>query len=173
MSDELESVVENTRKSTTVIVTPDQASDPDGYKAYVARLRNVRKPFGAFQQKLAYPPRAGYYRYWFNDEPGRVSQAKDAGYNHVKDKGTGEIVKRVVGTKKEGGALFGYLMEIPQELWNEDHAATHRRTDEIESAVRKSKVLLPDGASQEEDQGSFYVPRGGSSVKDGIGSRRN
>jgi len=157
---------------TAASILPDQASDPDGYKAYVARLRNNRKPFGSFQQKLAYPARPGYYRYWFNDEPGRIVQARDAGYEHVKDPATREIVKRVVGTRKEGGALFGFLMEIPQELWDEDHAATHRRTDEIESAIRKSKVLLDDKANPNEDQGSFYVPRGGSSVKDGVGGRK-
>ena len=31
----------------------------------------VRKPFGTFDQKLAYPSREGFHRHWFNDEPGR------------------------------------------------------------------------------------------------------
>lgn len=172
MADTTAQELKNARTSTTQVAAPDFASDPDGYRAYVARLRNQRKSFGAFQQKLAYPARPGYYRYWFNDEPGRIAQATDAGYSFVKDPQTGQNVARAVGTRKEGGALMAYLMELPIELWEEDHAKVHRRTDEIETAVRKSKVLLSDNDSPGEDEGNFYVPRGGSSVRDGIGSRR-
>lgn len=165
----------DTAKSTTVVNAPDATNDPEGYKAYVARLRNQRKAFGAFQQKLAYPPRAGYYRYWFNDEPGRVSEATDAGYAHVKDPQTGQMVSRAVGTRREGGVLLAYLMEIPTELWEEDRArSVLRRTDELEAAVKKSKVLLGEGDTvRAEDESAFYVPRGGSSVRDTIGSRRS
>lgn len=163
-----------TKRGSTIIDAPDADKDPDGYRAYVARIRNQRKAFGAFQQKLAYPARSGYYRYWFNDEPGRILEATDAGYAHVKDRTTGQNVSRAVGTRKEGGVLMAYLMEIPTELWEEDRARTVlRRTDEIEAAVRKSKVILGQSDSiRSDDESAFYVPRGGSSVKDTIGSRR-
>ena len=68
--------------------------------------------------------------------------------------------------------MMAFLMELPMELWEEDHAKVHRRTDEIETAVRKSKVLLSENDSASEDAGSFYVPRGGSSVKDGLVNKR-
>lgn len=151
---------------------PDFAADSEAYKAYVARLKDRRKPFGAFQQKLAYPARPGYYRYWFNDEPGRINEARDAGYEHVKDPHDKQHVKRVVGTRKEGGALWAYLMEIPTEIWELDLAANNKRTDDIERAIRQSKVIVNSGADPKEDAGGFYVPGGGSTVEGGIGSRR-
>lgn len=152
-------------------VTPDREKDPDGYRAYVASLRGgSRKPFAGFKQKLAYPERPGYFRYWFNDEPGRILQARDAGYEHVKNPATGEHEKRVVGTRKEGGALLAYLMEIPTEIWEEDQALNRRPTNETEAAIKRSRVLAttPDKT----DEGNFYVPGGGSKVEQGVGRKR-
>lgn len=154
-----------------VPVTPDAAADPEAYRAYVARLRDTRKPFAGFVQKLAYPPRPGYYRYWFNDEPGRISQARDSGYEHVKN-AAGEHEKRVVGTQKSGGALWAYLMEIPTEIWEDDQKLTHRRTDDMESAIKRSRVIAQSKAEATEDEGSFYVPGGGSKIEQGPGRRR-
>ena len=154
------------------LVAPDFASDPKGYKAYVARLREKRQPFAGFTQKLAYPPRPGYYRYWFNDEPGRILQARDAGYEHVKNPATGEHEKRVVGVRKEGGALVAYLMEIPTEIWEEDQALTRRRTDETEQAIKKSRVIANKADATQADEGAFYVPGGGSKVESGTGRKR-
>lgn len=154
------------------LVTPDFAGDRKSYDDYVARLRKKRQPFAGFTQKLAYPPRPGYYRYWFNDEPGRILQASDAGYEHVKNPATGEHEKRVVGVRKEGGALFAYLMEIPTEIWEEDQRLTHRRTDETEQAIKKSRVIANKADATTADEGSFYVPGGGSKVESGPGRKR-
>lgn len=160
------------RRARAMTVTPDRASDPEGYKAYVARLRDQRKPFAGFTQKLAYPPRAGYYRYWFNDEPGRIVQARDAGYEHVKNPQSKQPEKRVVGVRKEGGALFAYLMEIPTEIWEDDQKLTRRRTDDMEQAIRQSRVIAQSDQSAKEDEGNFYVPGGGSKVEGGQGRKR-
>lgn len=158
------------QKVERTLVAPDAASDPKSYAAYVAALRAKRQPFGAFQQKLAYPPREGYHRHWFNDDPNRVAEARDAGYEHVKDQ-DGQHIKRVVGTRREGGALWGYLMEIPTVLWEEDMAAQNKRTDDIEGAIRRSKVMSRSEEDAKEDEGGFYVPRGGSKVQAGQGRR--
>lgn len=160
-------------EKTKAIVAPDHASDPEGYAAYVAALNAKRVPFGSFQQKLAYPKREGYYRYWFNDEPGRVQQATDAGYTHVKDQSTGAQVKRVVGKSDAGGALYAYLMEIPTVIWEEDMQAQRRQTDETEAAIKRSKAIVANAKEAAEDQGAFYVPGGGSKVESGIGRRRS
>jgi hypothetical protein len=81
-----------------------------------------RKPFGSQRRKLEYPERPGYHRHWFNDDPNRVNQARDAGYEHVLNE-KGEPEYYVVGSAKGGGPLRAYLMEIPLLWFNEDMAA--------------------------------------------------
>lgn len=114
--------------------------------------RRVRRPFGSHSQKLAYPQRPGYHRHWFNDTPGRIDQATEGGYTHVKDDRTGENVRRPVGTAAVGGVLFAYLMEIPQEWYDEDMAAEQEVVARSEDAIKGGKVL----DSQGESQGNFY-----------------
>ena len=76
--------------------------------------RDTRKPFGAMEQKLYWPKRPGYHRHWFNDTPGRIDAALQAGYAHVTGRDE-KPVCRVVGKREGGGGLMGYLMEIPEE----------------------------------------------------------
>ena len=83
----------------------------------------VRKPFGAQEQKLQYANRPGYHRHWFNDEPGRIMRAEEAGYEQVHDTRTNKPVCTVVGISRGGGPLTAFLMEIPQQWYDEDMAA--------------------------------------------------
>jgi hypothetical protein len=91
--------------------------------------RAARRPFGSMQQKLAYADRPGYHRHWFNDAKNRINDALGAGYEHVKDK-EGKNVSHVVGTTEQGGPLTAFLMEIPQEWYDEDMAAQKAERDE-------------------------------------------
>lgn len=150
-------------------VTPDLGTKE--YDEYVARIRDKRKPFGDFIQKLARKPRPGYYRVWINDEPGRIQQAKNAGYVHVLDEATGRIEVLNINPHIPGAAQLGYLMEIPQEIWELDQIMKHKRADQIEAAIRKSKVIAASSSDASEDAGGFYVPGGGSKV-DNIGKGR-
>jgi hypothetical protein len=88
----------------------------------------------------------------------------------VKNPATGEHEKRVVGTRKEGGALLAYLMEIPTVIWEEDQALNRRPTNETEAAIKRSRVLATTPDSK--DEASFYVPGGGSKVEQGTGRKR-
>lgn len=106
--------------------------------------REARKPFGSHVQKLAYEPRANFHRHWFNDEPGRVEGALAAGYTHVEDK-EGRKVQRVVGINPAGGPMLGFLMEIPEEWYQEDMAAQQARVDETDSAIRGGAVAGSPG----------------------------
>jgi hypothetical protein len=121
----------------------------NGFKRPVTR--DKRKPFGSRQQKLAYEERPGYHRHWFNDTPGRVEQALEAGYTYVQDK-DGKKVSRVVGVAEGGGPLTAFLMEIPEEWYKEDMAAEQRRVDEMDGAIRKGAV------SGEPGKDGRYVP---------------
>ncbi len=122
--------------------------------------KSARKPFGAMQQKLAYDIPDGYHGHWFNDTPGRVSTATEAGYAHVKDKETGKNVVRVVGTAEGGGPLHGYLMMIIQEWYDEDMAAQQKERNEKMAAIKRGDADRQDGDGR-------YIPKQGITIKDG------
>jgi hypothetical protein len=102
--------------------------------------RRTRIPFGAAQAKLSYPPRPGFHRHWFRDDPGRVERAKAAGYDHVEDPLTGQPVSRLGGVADGGGGLSMYLMEQPQHWHDEDVALGQKPVDEIDRAIRHGAI---------------------------------
>jgi hypothetical protein len=122
-------------------------------------VRVARKPFGALDQKLAYPDRPGYHRHWFNDVAGRVARAQEGGYEHVKDH-EGKNVTRIVGTAEGGGALHAFLMEIPEEWYQEDMAAQQNEINAKEAAIRRGEADRKEGDGR-------YVPAQGISIKHG------
>ena len=128
-----------------------------------ARRQRERKPFGALEQRMVAPQRPGYYRYWFNDDPGRIVRAKEAGYEHVMDDDNGQPISRVVGRSAQHGGLLAYLMEIPQTWYDEDMAAQQAERDAKMREIREGKL----GAAREDNR---YVPTQGIKVE--MGSRR-
>ena len=124
--------------------------------------KDSRKPFGSQNQKLAYPHRANFNRHWFNDSPGRIQQALEAGYTHVENR-EGAKVSRVVGVNEGGGALTAYLMEIPQEWYDEDMASQQKQVDDMDRAIREGAVAGKVG------QDGRYIPSQG--IKMTTGSR--
>lgn len=136
----------NTAEPTAVPVSPatNRQNKP------VTRER--RKPFGSQIQKLAYETRAGYHRHWFNDSPGRIEQALEAGYTHVEDKES-KKVSRVVGINPAGGAQMGFLMEIPQEWYDEDMARQAEIDAEKERAIKSGSVAGKPG------EDGLYIPK--------------
>jgi len=119
-----------------------------------------RRPFGSQNQKLAYAPRVGYHRHWFNDDPGRIQTAQDAGYTHVQDK-EGKVVSRVVGVNPAGGALTGFLMEIPEEWFEEDMARGQELVKQTEQAIKSGAVGGTPG------QDGRYIPSTGIKITTG------
>lgn len=106
--------------------------------------REHRKPFGSQTQKLAFEKRDGYFHYWFNDTPGRIAAAKDAGYTHVIDQTTQKPIQMVVGVTAQGGPLHGFLMEIPEEWHAEDMARNEAAVREKEETIRRGQVEAAD-----------------------------
>jgi len=121
--------------------------------------RSARKPFGSMTFKLDYPQREGFHRHWFNDIPGRVSRALEAGYEHVKGN-DGKSVSRTVGTAEGGGALMAYLMEIPEAWYQEDMAKEQQIIDDKEAAMKRGVSPGSEGEGQ-------YVPTQGISIRQG------
>lgn len=126
--------------------------------------KDTRRPFGSQTQKLAYEPRAGYHRHWFNDLPGRIVQAQEAGYSFVEDK-EGKKVHRVVGVDAAGGPLEAYLMEIPEEWYQEDMSRNEEATRKLDESIRRGNVAGEVGKD------GRYVPASrGISIREGRGS---
>jgi hypothetical protein len=122
-------------------VTADAVDSVGGEKP---KRRRNRKPFGNKDQKLAYPDRPGYHRHWFNDVPGRLIQADEAGYSQVKAP-DGKPVSMVVGIGRGGQPLTAYLHEIPQEDYDEDMAAQDSEVHERLGQIERGQLNRPGG----------------------------
>jgi hypothetical protein len=110
----------------------------------------------------------GYHLHIFNDSPGRIDTALQSGYEFVtpdevggtgtnvvsSNTDVGDKVRFLVGLAEDGGPMYGYLMKIKQEWYDEDQAERIGRTQQIDSALRKGKA---PGVNTE----GFYVPREG------------
>lgn len=118
--------------------------------------RETRRSFGSMDQKLRAEKRPGFHRHWFNEVPGRIDDAREAGYEHVLDR-HGKHEKRVVGKHQSGDPLFAYLMEIPEEWYTEDMERLQSRIDETDSAIKR-------GALGEQQGENRYVPAQGIKI---------
>jgi len=125
------------------VATADETAGPRAADVAASRV-----PFGAMNQRLAAPQRDGYVRRWFNDRPGRIDRAKRASWAHVQDETTGHPMMIIGGVAPEGGGLKQYLMEIPQELYEQDQQAKQAAIDETEAAMKRGEV---DGKAPGQD----------------------
>lgn len=132
---------------------------PDANHEVTAQpVRSTRKPFGGLEQKMNYPDRPGFHRHRFNDVPGRIERALEAGYAHVQDK-EGKNVKWIVGTAPGGGPMEAFLMEIPQEFFEQDMAAQQQIVNDRENAMRRGELETREGG---------YVPKQGIKISHGV-----
>lgn len=153
------SVTADATLSREVVESVPQAglTEREQLAADIERIRKIRKPFGAYTQKLALPKRPGYHRHWFNDSPGRVEEALQAGWMHIQGKDKTPL-KRVVGTARDGGPLYAYAMELPEVFWEEDVAARDERARAPLDAIKRSPFPARPGAAKPSDSGKFYSP---------------
>lgn len=125
--------------------------------ADIERIRALRKPLGAYSQKLALPKRPGYHRHWFNDVAGRVDEAKASGWSHVLDSDK-KSLKRAVGTGRDNGVMYAYAMELPEVFWLEDMAARHEQASATVAATKENPFKAAPGSAKPTDKGKFYSP---------------
>jgi len=133
--------------------------------------RARRNVFNGTSQKLAvHGDIPGYHMHIFNDVPGRIEEALSAGYEFVSPSEIGGVasgvvsrnsalddkVRFLVGSNGAGDGLYGYLMKIKNEWFEEDQAAIQSRNDVVDSAIRAGQNVKA-GTSTE----GFYTPKGG------------
>jgi len=134
--------------------------------------RKKRIPLGIPRKKLDFPVREGYVRRIINDVPGRLENAQNAGYEFVTDpslKGSGDVkmaegqdsrVTRVVGSSGDNKPVLGYLMEIPEEWYNEDQEEKMNKIDKMEDGMRQGI----DDQGHPGDKEGRYIPSTGISI---------
>lgn len=144
-----------------VAQAPAEMPSPANTVAEASSLppRPNRKPFGSFEQKLNYVAPPGYHLHVFNDTPGRIERAKEAGYEHINDK-EGKIACRVVGTAEGGGPLMGYPMIVPEEWWKADLAEQQKQVNDKEDTMRRGELEMAPGENR-------YVPKQGIKISNG------
>jgi hypothetical protein len=130
-----------------------------------------RRPFGINENKFDFPERPGFHNHIFNDLPGRVERAKEAGYAHVLDK-EGKPVKLIVDKGSDGRGMNGYLMEIPREWYEEDMALVQRESDKVDQAILRGRRPARNdselqGAEAEASADHSYIPKSGIRIAAG------
>ena len=131
--------------------------------------RKKRVPLGQHRSVLEAEAREGYHRLWVNDYPeGHLQKALDGGYMFTQAKENpgdelsshdlGSMRSEVVGTKPDGSAMRGYLMEILDEWHQEDMAASLKHAQDIDDQIRNG-TAGNDGNEHGSDQ--RYTPEEG------------
>lgn len=132
-------------------------TNPANEKEKSVRPANYR-PMSSGQKKLEVPERPGYYRRWFRGDAGRINRALQAGYTFVdpsavalnnfdlggdaKESGNTDLGSSRVsvvsgeGADSNGQAERLYLMECPQELYEESKRYVDERNDSVAAALR-------------------------------------
>lgn len=143
----------------------------------IERIRKNRVPPGIPSMNLDYPVREGYTRRVVCDRHGRLDKFLAGGWSFVQqdaleEKASGALkvttregldsrVSQVVGSHKDNRPMTGYLMEIPEELYEEDQAAKMEHIDDLEASLRQG-TDADGGASPGKD--GRYVPSTGIKI---------
>jgi len=135
----------------------------------IDRIRATRQPLAGGVGRLhVHGSLPGYHLHIFKDEGTRIAMALQAGYAFVQrgegsiqmgrdvasiDNDPGSRIRVVMGSKGTE-PMYGYLMKIPEELYNEDMA---RQEAEVEAVDRQ----IQGGQIGETTDQQRYVPKAG------------
>lgn len=113
--------------------------------------RKKRVPIGQRQRIYIDPKlkKPGYKHRVVNDAEGRLDMFEEAGYEFVRDpkiqigddrienpSQMGSAVKTLVGKKPNGEPMFGYLMRIKKEWYDEDQQVKHEKIEDSMEAIK-------------------------------------
>lgn len=104
-----------------------------------------------------YAKNPDYKYHVFNDDEFRIHEkTEEDDWDFVKDE-NGEVVKRPVGTKRDGSVQFGYLAKKRKEWHDEDKALAQKELDDMEKELLVGTVKKEDGTNIEAD--NLYIPK--------------
>lgn len=136
-----------TQGAPSAVQEPIPVDDIDAARARAQALRGGKRiPANARVARLSAPVRPGWHRCWVNDSPGNIQRFQDIGFDFVLDPIARTQVKNTVGVAEGGGGLVAFLMEIPQEIYDEDMKALAAEMDKIDSQIHRGEV---DGKREE------------------------
>jgi len=129
------------------------------------QVANVREriPIGRQKLKLTASVPDGYVGHIFNDAPGELEEALQAGWDFINDRdgkitlgeddGNTDIGSRVSRVVDRGNGRKGFLMVLKKELFEEDKKEKEKIVDKIASAIddgiltgTDKNKYVPDGA---------------------------
>jgi len=98
-------------------------------------------------RRLRFPARKGYHRHVFNDDDkNRIQRALNAGYEFVTEEIDGRDLRvgdaSQVGnnvSQQVGSGMTGFLMEIPQETYDNDQKSKQSKINLQEAEIRREK----------------------------------
>lgn len=128
--------------------------------------RRRRASVGGFKQKLDAPQREGFVRRWVDDNPVRINEMQELGYDFVTDKagegrartdGLGSRMSRMAGKRDDGSPHHLVLMETPVSEYQQGVAEKEERLKPFEEALRA-------GVDTQGRLADAYKPSSGSSL---------
>lgn len=128
--------------------------------------RRRRAAIGGFRQKLDAPQRPGYVRRWVDDNPSRIMEMQELGYEFVHEQagtgakrtdGQGSRISRMGGKRDDGSPHHLVLMETPVD----EYAIGVK---EREDALKPFEDALRAGADTTGRLQDTYKPSNSSSI---------
>ncbi len=144
------------RKETTTEVVRTEA---DRGKQQAER---ERIPFGVPRSKLdVFYKVEGYHLHWINDDPGRIFEAQQGGYEFVKPSEVGfedkeSKVWKLVGRSENGDPINAYLMKLRLDWYEADQAKINEKQDAFDQAIKRGTL---------DNSAGRYVPSSGISIR--------
>lgn len=154
-------------------IAPASEAQAGPSREEIDRIRENRQPLDGRVEKLkVYGAIPGYHLHIFNDDGARLDEAQRHGYAFVKrteirnvgrdvasfNTDPGENVRFVVGKRDNGNVMYGYLMKIPEEIFQEDQQTQEAFNAGIDGAIRGGKVGTDNEATTDTKQ--RYTPIG-------------
>lgn len=167
---------------STKIISTEKTEDKEEVKSQrqleIERIRKNRVPPGIPSMSLDYPRREGYARRVVCDRHGRLDKFLAGGWSFVQQdaleesptgalkvttrEGLDSRVSQVVGSHKDHRPMTGYLMEIPDELYDEDQAVKMEHIDALEAGLRQGTDA--DGSAGP-GRDNRYIPSTGIKIE--------
>lgn len=128
--------------------------------------RRRRASVGGFKTKLDAPQRKGFVRRWVDDNPARIHEMNELGYDFAQEKaadaelrtdGQGSRITRMAGKRDDGSPHQLVLMETPVSEYVVGVAEKEERLKPFEEALRA-------GADTTGRLKDAYTPKDGSSI---------